>query len=1117
MYCCSAQERKMDYKRRFLLGGSKQKVQQHQQYQMPELSRTLSAPLASSCSASSPMGTGGGMAPGCLPQPSGATTAVADIQQGISKYLDALNVFCRASAFLTELFSSVFRNSHYSKAAMQLKDVQEHVMDAASRLTAAIKPEIAKMLMELSAGAANFKDQNDFSFQDVEVLGRCFRTVMQVHFQFLSQALQKVQPVAQSCLAEALAQAQERRTTARPQNSAEHGSLTELDDASRSWKGAAEATGRLRERGRDGCLAGLQVQQLFCSNNISIPEHQLKDLNARIDNALQAYKAALDSMGHSEYSLKAGFHLNPKSVEAALQGCCSEAEAQQAGRMQTTSQPIQCELATIPLHIGSHFLKGVSFNESAADNLKLKTQTTLQLMKEALGQNGMPRRDDSPVTEVLNQVCPSSWRGPCKTAVQLLFAQAGLVVVDTAQIENKEAYAPQITLEGSKVLVQVPSTWCLKEDPATMSLLQRSLDPEKTLGLVDVLYTAVFHINRWKERKEQALPTIQMQLQREVPDYSVQQADMGPGTSSKSSSGLPKTISKLTSKFTKKASSHSGGGGSYSIPGTPSRSMMSASEEKPKGVAPGAGRLQSILQMGGLQCGADSAQQNQLANGAAFDDQGMNLPTDQEMQDVIDFLSGFNMGKSQQASPLVKRRNSVASANPAELRPPCAAQAAAQAAAAQAAAHNTLQPPAQTQPQQQAQKQQPPQPPPLQTQAPPPPQQSTPPQAPPPRQQPSPQAMQFYQHLLQPLAQQQQQQQQPPPAPPPSSQLPPQQLQALPQQRVPSKWPGSAAAQQPPPPPQGPPGGLSPLGPIGQWSSPALPDLNSELYSLGLVSTYMDSVVSEMLGQKAQGPRNNTWPNRDQSEGVFGVLGDTLPFDPAVGSDPEFARYVAGVSQAMQQKRQVQHIRRPSNARSNWPIPDEQHRTWSHPDYYSEGEPVNSSWSANQGDSASSSDETSSANGDSLFSMFSGPDLVAAVKQRRKHSCGEQEVCTLPSPPLHHMVDDNQDSKTKTWPPKAPWQHSVHASANTLPNPSSSLYQMNIPASSQWSDSMQMLQSPVWSTAGDCSPAAGLSSGFPFSQQQQQQQQQQQPKPISKAFKSFPVKHEHRPSYLHQY
>lgn len=60
-----------------------------------------------------------------------------------------------------------------------------------------------------------------------------------------------------------------------------------------------------------------------------------------------------------------------------VQGCCSEAEALQAGRMQTISQPIQCELPTIPVQIGSHFLKGVSFNESAAENLKLKTVRSL--------------------------------------------------------------------------------------------------------------------------------------------------------------------------------------------------------------------------------------------------------------------------------------------------------------------------------------------------------------------------------------------------------------------------------------------------------------------------------------------------------------------------------------------------------------------------------------------------------------------------------------------------------------------------------------------------------------------------------------------------------------------
>lgn len=366
-------------------------------------------------------------------------------------------------------------------------------------------------------------------------------------------------------------------------------------------------------------------------------------------------------------------------------------------------------------------------------------------------------------------------------------------------------------------------------------------------------------------QREQALPTIQIQLQRESPDYG-SAIDLPAGTSSKACSGLPKTISKLTSKFAKKVSSSSNSGGSYSIPSTPSRSMLSSSssEEKAKSLGHSDGRLQSILQMGGMSCTPDSTQLNQLANGSVSEDQGMNLPTDQEMQDVIDFLSGFNMGKSQQASPLVKRRNSVASANPAELKPPSGPPPASQSIS-----HSALQPPSQPQPQppRSVQKQQPPPQTQPQTQ---PPQQQQPP--PPPSQQSSAQALPYYQHLLQPITQQQA----PPPQPPPQ-QTPP---QILPQQRVVSKWLGTAGQQ---PPPQAPPAGLSPLGPIGQWGSPGLPDLSSDLYSLGLVSTYMDSVISDMLGQKPQGPRNNTWPNRDQSEGVFGALGDTLSFDPAGG------------------------------------------------------------------------------------------------------------------------------------------------------------------------------------------------------------------------------------------
>lgn len=239
-------------------------------------------------------------------------------------------------------------------------------------------------------------------------------------------------------------------------------------------------------------------------------------------------------------------------------------------------------------------------------------------------------------------------------------------------------------------------------------------------------------------------------------------------------------------------------------------------------------RLQSILNIGNFPRTTDSLQSiqstnNQIVNGFLVerqdnffkldegkDDKGMNLPTDQEMQDVIDFLSGFNMGKSQQTSPMVKRRNSIASSTAAEQKSGTVQQQP------QSVSHTPLHPSQQgLSQQQQSQKQQ--------------------------------QQMQYYQHLLQPIG---------------------------PQQRVPAKWLTNSSQQ----PAQTVGAGLSHLN---QWNNPGFSDLSSDLYSLGLVSSYMDNMMSEMLGQKPQGPRNNTWPNRDQTDGVFGMLGEILPFDPA--------------------------------------------------------------------------------------------------------------------------------------------------------------------------------------------------------------------------------------------
>jgi len=114
--------------------------------------------------------------------------------------------------------------------------------------------------------------------------------------------------------------------------------------------------------------------------------------------------------------------------------------------------------------------------------------------------------------------------------------------------------------------------------------------------------------------------------------------------------------------------------------------------------------------------------------------------------------------------------------------------------------------------------------------------------------------------------------------------------------------------------------------------------------------------------------------------------------------------------------------------------------------------------------------------------------------------------------PQTHVLFFSQENKTKTWPPKAPWQHASSSSSHALPAPSAPLYPVS-GAGGQWSDAVHVLPPPVWAAAGDCTPAPGISASFAYAQPPPPSQH----KPINKGFKSFPVKHERRPSYLHQY
>lgn len=61
--------------------------------------------------------------------------------------------------------------------------------------------------------------------------------MVQVHFQFLTHALQKVQPVAHSCFAEVVVPEKKNSSSL-----SGVGHTPELEEAVRSWRGAAEVT-----------------------------------------------------------------------------------------------------------------------------------------------------------------------------------------------------------------------------------------------------------------------------------------------------------------------------------------------------------------------------------------------------------------------------------------------------------------------------------------------------------------------------------------------------------------------------------------------------------------------------------------------------------------------------------------------------------------------------------------------------------------------------------------------------------------------------------------------------------------------------------------------------------
>uniref|UniRef100_A0A8C4NIL3 KIAA0355 n=1 Tax=Eptatretus burgeri TaxID=7764 RepID=A0A8C4NIL3_EPTBU len=852
------------------------------------------------------------------------TAQAPTLHDNLVAYLESVTTACVAGSRLAASLDEALSGSPLAGPAAHLYKIQEELRVATVAMAGRLRAEIEP--------AAK---QDGLSRGENEAMGCCLRSLVRFQSDLSAHS-------ARSLSAVALKLGLEGVSIVGPL-SLDLCSPSRAVDAVRTWQSGLQATAQLRVPGVDGCLVGREVQQLFCSQAHLVTESQLRELNSCVDSALQVYVEALERLDPCNFHLLAGFELWPEQIQSVLQDCCSAAEAQQAGLRQPRDGPVACELPCMTVQLPGGTLGGVpSSGPGASENLRRKLLAVRRLIEEASGgkwvigkrsekesettsesqnyANGNRQEEEKQhngndkdvqssmkaeeeiAAEILFHVCPSVWRTACKTAVQLLFGQAGLVVVDTAhtaQAHDREAFAPQISCDTGTIVVQVPSTWCVKEDPATMSLLRRWLDPEKTLVLVDVLYAATFDLELWHDGREQPLPSVHLQLRREREFASATPVNPAAATATAKAGGLQRTFSRLTSRFAKRAS----------WAGAPAASLRDDKRTKPREVITpatfGSGKppSSSSTRRAGDSRGCKTmpglaSYKSDPWSFALTDGRNTSLPSDREMQEVIDFLSGVSMNRPQTArwqvqhnerSTCFSNRGQVSSSSTTSYAPKAG---------------------------------------------------------------------------------------------------------SIPSQTWRSPRP----------------------------SFPSMPFPTAVEFQRLRISGSPFDLDDLQLHNRPMPARNNTWPSRMQGDGACEIAKKFLVSDPAAERDPEYARYVANLAQVIQQQQQQQrdhHPVSPSPLRNWGSMPERAGPEPGPPWFPTRNTSTLGSSDVRWGYGEAESDATPPAFG--CFSMFSGPDISAAVHSRRRHSSGEDKASSLLSSVLTPSADPSCPDKTHTWPLKTQW------------------------------------------------------------------------------------------------
>ncbi|XP_067053519.1 uncharacterized protein [Acropora muricata] len=524
-------------------------------------------------------------------------TNVGAIDKLITGYLDATKAFCGAGSQLAEAFSTVLKETPLLEISQQLKQVVEEIDHVAHKSSVHITSQILGTLCEFTAtlpglkraieahkrSAQNYescqenlevleKDDSAVnsdsmrlkttrqrfraateelvteeeklyrSFSEVEenrvkLLGSCFLSLLQVQAQFL---------LSSADLTSSLGGFHEIGDYLRDREV-----TLALKDATATWISLAQSNQALRH---GYVLSREQLQVLMQIGQGELTDPDRKELIQKVNILLKNYKKEFERAPTPEADIPAGFHRNPRGIELALKGCCSEMEAMAAGGVtevstaQAMEQQILKFIPKLQLKIGYVMTEMCSSPSKANDYFKSKMHCIRELVSSVAKQNDIPLNCetlDMFVLMVLYEACSPVSSSAAKTAVQLLFGRAHLVTVKPSKEKNTRL--ARVYVKGTSVHVEVSNSWLIAEDTSTFSCLLKDLDMASPLGTVDSLYTSKFSLMDYLEDKERPLPAIHIK-RRDLSKPPVSLSKLETSQCSKHKS-FRKTFTKATSRI----------------------------------------------------------------------------------------------------------------------------------------------------------------------------------------------------------------------------------------------------------------------------------------------------------------------------------------------------------------------------------------------------------------------------------------------------------------------------------------------------------------------------------------------------------------------------------------